>query len=471
MSDPAIKVEGEAISLHRLTPAVSSEQMIENMRSSISRGLRLATACRPHDITISVAAGGPSLQDTYKELDGFIGAVNGSLGFLLDHEIKDGASYACAVMDAGDHIADALVADPNVRYYIASVVSPKVFDKLKDCDVRLWHITPESTTDPKGVEAVLHANYPDQWHAIGGGCTMGLRWINLGYYLGFRRFKLHGLDSSFRGSSTHAYPDRADTKDRVEFRGRQTRPNFLAQFHDFFAVVGDFNHRDPSVTFEVFGDGLLQDEWASWTAPVKGRFREVGGFLWPKSDRNAYVALRQVYQLESVIPLCNRKNTAVQAGGNVGVYAKYLARHFDRVISYEPDKDNFDCLVRNVPEANVEKIRAALGDMAGSAGMERDPINVGAHRIAGDGDIPVVRIDDRKLDACDFLCLDVEGYEMFALKGAAETIRKFRPVILFESNGLGRNFCVEPGDIQKWLVDEYGYKEVARHGNDVVMVC
>ena len=92
MSDPAIKVEGEAISLHHLTPAVSSETMIENMRSSISRGLRVASACRPHGTTLSVAAGGPSLQDTYKGLEGFIGAVNGSLGFLLTHGIKDGAS-------------------------------------------------------------------------------------------------------------------------------------------------------------------------------------------------------------------------------------------------------------------------------------------------------------------------------------------------------------------------------------------
>jgi hypothetical protein len=251
--------------LYKMTPAVSAERMLANMRSAIARGLPQATECRAHGLTLSVAGGGPSLADTYRELDGWICAVNGSLRWLLEHEPNPQAPYACGVMDAGAHIAGMIVADPCVRYYVASICDPAVFDKLKDCDVRLWHVSPDSTENPDGVKAILDEAYPSRWHTIGGGCTMGLRWLNLGYFLGFRRFKLHGMDSSFRSGSTHAYPDRADNRDWVEFNGRLTRPNFLAQVYDFFGTMNRFSEPDYGlIEIEIVGDGLLQDECIRW---------------------------------------------------------------------------------------------------------------------------------------------------------------------------------------------------------------
>lgn len=258
----------DSTTLLRLSPAVSPEKMLANMRSSIARGLPQVTPCKPHGLVMSVAGGGPSLADTYRDLDGYICAVNGSLKFLLDREIKEGASYACGIMDAGDHMADMIVANPKVRYYVASICDPTVFEKLKDCDVRLWHVTPDSTEDPEGVKAALDDSYPGRWCTVGGGTTMGLRWVNLGYFLGFRKFKLHGLDSSFRGGASHAYPDRADQKDWIEIGGRWTRLNFLSQVESLFATIDVFAN-DPNlddIGIEVFGDGLLQDEWTRWNS-------------------------------------------------------------------------------------------------------------------------------------------------------------------------------------------------------------
>lgn len=257
---------GDAPRFFHLTPAVSAQDMLANMRSSLARGLPEVTPCKPHGLTLSVAGGGPSLADTYQEMDGYIAAVNGSLAFLLSRDTKPGASYACGILDAGEHIADMIVADKQVRYYVASICNPKVFDKLKDCDVRLWHVTPQSMQDPDGMTAILN-EHSKNWMAIGGGCTMGLRWINLGYALGFRKFHLHGLDSSFRKGSTHAYPDRADTKDRVEFNGWETRPNFLAQLYDFFGVLNRMRGFDlDPIEIKVFGDGLLQEQYREYLA-------------------------------------------------------------------------------------------------------------------------------------------------------------------------------------------------------------
>lgn len=259
-------------SLVYLSPAVPASRMIENMRSAIARNLPLVDLCKPHGLTMSIAAGGPSLEDTHQQLEGYVCAINGSLKWLVERGLKEGVSYACGICDAGAHIADLIEPHPDVRYYVASVCDPAVFDKLKDCDVRLWHVTPNSTEDADGVEAVLNESYP-MWHAIGGGCTMGLRWIDLGYYLGFRKFKLHGMDSSFRDKSSHAYPDRADDKEWIEINGRKTRFNFLAQVYDFAELLERLWDQDKTIELDVFGDGLLQDEWKAFRSENPEAFR------------------------------------------------------------------------------------------------------------------------------------------------------------------------------------------------------
>lgn len=227
-----------------LAPSTAPEVMAEHVRSARERGLPELRRCRAHRHTLGIAGGGPSLADTLKDLDGtYIAAINGTLRFLLDRGV---VPHACGLLDPGAHIADTIVADRRVRYYVASVCHPSVFDKLKDCHVTLWHPSPHVQAD----------------FTVAGGCTMGLRWFNLGYVLGFRRFAAHGLDSSFRGGATHAYPDRADSKDRIVFKGRTTRANFMAQAQDFGTMLERWQQPDTdAVEISVHGDGLLQDTW------------------------------------------------------------------------------------------------------------------------------------------------------------------------------------------------------------------
>jgi hypothetical protein len=131
-----------------------------------------------------------------------------------------------------------------------------VFDKLRGCHVVLWH-----PLGPPGLEDLLKQLMPHDWFAIGGGTTMGLRWLNLGYVMGFRTFRMHGLDSSFRDDRTHAYPDR-DRGQVVTVNGRRTRLNFLVQIEDFKALLERFGQPDfEPIDLDVLGDGLLQDQW------------------------------------------------------------------------------------------------------------------------------------------------------------------------------------------------------------------
>ncbi len=258
----------DALSSFSVIPAVSAEEMVENMRSAMDRGLPEVRSCKPHGNTLSVAGGGPSLEDTVGDLSGYIAAINGSQKWLKDRDILPDA---CGILDPGEHMPDIIDADPRVRYFVASTCHPTVFDKLKDCQVHLWH--PIGTP---GAVSLCKEVQPDSWFMIGGGTTMGVRWIPLGYVLGFRRFHMHGMDSSFRDSKTHAYPDRRDADDKLtmNFCGHKTRMNFLAQVADFEQLLERYLEDDiHPVAIEVFGDGLLQSRWKEYRAKYPDAYR------------------------------------------------------------------------------------------------------------------------------------------------------------------------------------------------------
>jgi hypothetical protein len=60
------------------------------------------------------------------------------------------------------------------------------------------------------------------------------------------------------------------------------------------------------------------------------------------------------------------------------------------------------------------------------------PNDNGAFYVSGKGNIPTLKIDDLNLDECDFIQLDIEGFEYQALLGGIETIKKYYPVICVE---------------------------------------
>lgn len=198
--------------------------------------------------------------------------------------------------------------------------------------------------------------------------------------------------------------------------------------------------------------------------------QEQGGLFWPTGDQHCFrVASMELNNLDRVIARCLDRGIAVQAGGNVGVFAKHLAAVFAAVYTFEPDAENFHCLVRNVVEPNVVKIQSALGFNRKLVDLERASNNVGAHAVKDGGIIPVLRIDDLALPSCGLIYLDVEGYELEALHGAFWTIKQYAPVIAFEDKGLGKPYGSEQGDCAKYLA-QFNYRVIDQVGNDVVCI-
>lgn len=176
--------------------------------------------------------------------------------------------------------------------------------------------------------------------------------------------------------------------------------------------------------------------------------------------------------LEEALRLTRGRKVAVQAGGNLGVFAARLAEEFDAVYTFEPDALLFPLLVENAPAENIIRFQAALGEKSSFIGTKRTTetqTHAGVTHVDGDGIIPTMRIDDLGLNACDLLYLDIEGYELFALKGAAQTIKRHRPVIVLEINDCCARYDYTKADLLA-LMAEWGYVQRNRVHNDHMFI-
>lgn len=248
------------------SPATPDEVMQANARFNLDRKLPIIKPCKAHEELLSVAAGGPSLEDTWQDLKGVVVAVNGSLRFLLDKGVKP---WGVAVMDPGPQMKDIVPRVEGVNYFVASICDPALFDHLEGLNVGIWH-----PGGSPGLREILEEKRGKNWTLVAGGSTMGVRWLNLGYTLGFRKFEFHGLDSNYRDGQSHAYPDHTDGSDHLIIDGYETKLAFVRQVSDFFAIMDAFSERDVEpITIELHGNGWLQHRWKAFREMHPDAFR------------------------------------------------------------------------------------------------------------------------------------------------------------------------------------------------------
>lgn len=137
--------------------------------------------------------------------------------------------------------------------------------------------------------------------------------------------------------------------------------------------------------------------------------------------------------LEWIRPRLEGVKVVFDCGANIGDHTRwYLDQGFE-VVAFEPNPVVFQCLEHNCPEATCKQV--ALSDVAGVA-LFAQLENVGASRISDQGGIQVltVALDSLNLPAPDYVKLDVEGYEAFAVRGMSKTLTRHKPHLLVEMN-------------------------------------
>ncbi len=137
-----------------------------------------------------------------------------------------------------------------------------------------------------------------------------------------------------------------------------------------------------------------------------------------------------------------------------------------RHIAVEPVEAKAAALAKRYTTVNV--VHAALGENPGSMEMVQDltgfaslrPASTDADAARSTRAVSVVTIDDLVGDnQLDVIKLDIEGAELWALRGATKVFAREQPSLLFEcgTNADLERFGYARADIHSFITDELGY--------------
>ncbi|MGY3449804.1 FkbM family methyltransferase [Bradyrhizobium sp. USDA 4353] len=171
----------------------------------------------------------------------------------------------------------------------------------------------------------------------------------------------------------------------------------------------------------------------------------------PYSDgiQNFIFTSETFYEIKELVDFRQRfvksQMTFLDVGAHIGNHSVFFAKccAAASVHAFEPNTATFELLTRNfrlngMSVANLHNCGIGKECKHGMR-MSENPfgthfgtaINIGSDTSAGGGLI-IDKLDSFGFENCDVIKIDVEGWEIDALSGAEQTIRKFRPILWIE---------------------------------------
>lgn len=211
----------------------------------------------------SIVGSGPSIQQTHKELKGDVLAINGAIGFLLERGI---VPKWAMIWDAADICEKFAVPHPDITYLIASRCHPKVFERLKDCNVIVWHAAGDNNIHELMNRPEVIAKQPCHEPLINGGTAGVTRGIYVVTALGYKEVHIFGGDSCYSSDGhTHVTGSLVPEKDVMISIGNdppmffRTTPEWCAQVEEYRVIYAILSCCNPPIVLDVHGDGMLHE--------------------------------------------------------------------------------------------------------------------------------------------------------------------------------------------------------------------
>lgn len=180
-------------------------------------------------------------------------------------------------------------------------------------------------------------------------------------------------------------------------------------------------------------------------------------------------------------------DTFIDVGANQGEYSLWAARKVKakgKVIAFEPMSQLFDQLTENIQlnepfRKTITPVKLGLSDKKGEVTLyASEDSNEGTNTIYTTdkfsielGKIQLDTLDEQleklKINKVNFLKIDVEGAELQVLKGALNTLKNNRPILLLEIN---KDACIaggyQPDDILELLKPfQYSFSKIGLRGS------
>lgn len=171
-------------------------------------------------------------------------------------------------------------------------------------------------------------------------------------------------------------------------------------------------------------------------------------------------------------------DVVIDVGANIGqlsLIAADVVGTSGHVYAFEPHPRTFKFLEGNLilnKTRNVTATRAAIGETVGTLRLS-DGFQDDGNRVECRGAVvvPVQSLDSIPFSesAIDLLKIDVEGFELFVLKGAANVLSRVKCVLLESWDGHFSRYGYDARDVLRYL-DERGYRIYRREEGCLVQI-
>lgn len=184
----------------------------------------------------------------------------------------------------------------------------------------------------------------------------------------------------------------------------------------------------------------------------------------------------------------DKNSYCIDAGANLGFHSVQFGMLSKKVYAFEPQLIVFNQLCSNILFNDLNEVvipfRQGLGDKFDKKQLwnieHEDWVGGGNHNWGGRGIIQenyggdraikneyreydvveIIPLDSLNIPQCDLIKMDIQGYEYYALSGAKNLLKNFKPIILLE-NPSNTDEC----DIKaKQFLLDMGYEFYRYHG-------
>jgi len=206
-------------------------------------------------------------------------------------------------------------------------------------------------------------------------------------------------------------------------------------------------------------------------------------------------SLQDIFTKEYIDPNRDILEIGAHCGTSTVLYSSFL-HDSRRLFAYEPQKNMYTVLLKNIEQNGLQSkvipYNSAVFCYEGSGEMHSMALDTGCGVVAKayaepantnfnfggvclgqDGEaVKMTTVDLMGLDDIGFIHCDAQGAENYIFSNAVETIRRCRPVILYENNfAFGKNYHDNVSDayphyekeslfnVSQYCMDELGYSQ------------